>query len=104
MEPSSMRVGIETATDFLQFERTLIRFGSMLNVSPTRRSCCRAISNGFSRRCETWVSTADTCAPYSFGDGPCGRGEYTRLLKRSDVNGIARCGPLHGRHGRPGLA
>ena len=47
--------GIETSTDFLHRSRTLIRFGSIANVSPTRRSCSRAISYGFSRR---WVGTS----------------------------------------------
>ena len=40
--PSSIDTGTETSTDFLHSERTLIRFGSTPNVSPTRRSCARA--------------------------------------------------------------
>src|SRR5262245_52895183 len=63
MEPSSIRVGTETATAFLHFESTLMRLESRLNVSPTRRSCCWAISYGFSWRWETPASTADTVTP-----------------------------------------
>ena len=55
-----MCTGTETSTAFLQLPRTLIRFASMWKVDPTRRSCSRAISNGFSRRCETGASTAVT--------------------------------------------
>src|SRR5918911_5437178 len=55
--PSSIRTGIETATDFLHSWRTLTRFGSMSKASATRRSCSRAISNGFSRRCDSGAST-----------------------------------------------
>src|SRR5687768_16254984 len=54
-EPSSIVTGIETSTDFLHRSRTLIRFGSIAKVFPTRRSCSRAISYGFSRR---WVGTS----------------------------------------------
>ena len=55
-----MTTGIETTTAFLHSCRTAIRFGSILNVSATRRSCCWAISNGFSRRWETGASTVVT--------------------------------------------
>src|SRR5688500_5873630 len=46
---------METSTVFLHRSRTLIRFGSIAKVFPTRRSCSRAISYGFSRR---WVGTS----------------------------------------------
>ena len=35
---------------FLHSPRTAMRFGSISKVVPTRRSCSRASSNGFSRR------------------------------------------------------
>src|SRR3954454_13691364 len=57
VEPSSMPTGTETSTDFLHPLRTLTRFWSMSNIDATRRSCARAISNGFSRRCEIGAST-----------------------------------------------
>src|SRR5688500_1709502 len=46
---------METSTVFLHRSRTLIRFGSIAKVFPTRRSCSRAIAYGFSRR---WVGTS----------------------------------------------
>src|SRR5919199_2112651 len=55
--PSSIRTGIETATDFLHSWRTLTRLASMSKTSATRRSCSRAIWNGFSRRCDSGAST-----------------------------------------------
>src|SRR6187399_1208277 len=55
-----MTTGIETTTAFLHSCRTAIRFGSILNESATRLSCCCAISNGFSRRWETGASTVVT--------------------------------------------
>src|SRR3954469_5884247 len=58
--PSSIDTGIETETAFLQSWRTLTRFESIAKASATRRSCSRAISNGFSRRCETGASTVVT--------------------------------------------
>src|SRR3990170_607848 len=50
VDPSSIDTGIETSTDFLHPESTRIRFGSSAKISPTRRSCALASSNGFSRR------------------------------------------------------
>src|SRR3990172_7616156 len=57
-DPSSIRTGTETATVFLHSERMLIRFGSTAKISPTRRTCPFASSNGFSRRCVTGASVA----------------------------------------------
>src|SRR5215212_11869936 len=56
---------METDTAFLHSWRTFTRFGSMAKVLATRCSCSRAISNGFSRRCETGASTVVTSAPFS---------------------------------------
>ena len=42
--PSSRRVGIETATAFLQPDSTFTRFSSIANARPTRLSCSFAIS------------------------------------------------------------
>ncbi len=53
--PSSIVVGIETETDFLHSCSTATSRSSMPNVSATRRSCARAIWNGFSLR---WLSGA----------------------------------------------
>src|SRR5581483_2068704 len=53
MEPSSICTGTDTSTHFFTPDSTEIRLGSMPNVSPTRRSCARASSSGFSFRCET---------------------------------------------------
>src|SRR5262249_37503784 len=50
--PSSILTGTETSIAFLHSPSTATRFGSMAKVVPTRRSCSRASSNGFSRR---WV-------------------------------------------------
>src|SRR5919199_5503802 len=58
--PSSIATGIETATAFLHFSRTLTRFGSIAKVFATFRSCAFAMSYGFSRRCETGASTVVT--------------------------------------------
>src|SRR5262249_9854703 len=63
--PSSIATGIETDTAFLHSWRTLTRFGSIAKTFATRRSCSRAISNGFSRRCETGASTVVTSTPFS---------------------------------------
>src|SRR3954471_1651946 len=57
VDPSSMLTGIETATAFLHFSRTLTRLGSIANVRATLRSWAFAMSYGFSRR---WVSGAST--------------------------------------------
>src|SRR3954451_23085687 len=57
VEPSSMLTGIETSIAFLHSPRTAMRFGSISKVVPTRRSCSRASSNGFSRRWDV-VATA----------------------------------------------
>src|SRR6187455_3121667 len=53
--PSSIATGIDTSTVFLHSPRTRTRFGSTPNVSPTRVSCERASSYGFSRR---WVGVS----------------------------------------------
>src|SRR5882724_2106197 len=63
--PSSIDTGTETESAFLHSCRTLTRFGSIANVSATFLSCDLAISNGFSRRCETGASTVVTSAPFS---------------------------------------
>src|SRR5437870_4367368 len=60
VEPSSMETGTETATAFLHFSRTLMRFGSIANVFATLPSWAFAISYGFSRRCERGASTVVT--------------------------------------------
>src|SRR5437868_13744427 len=60
-----MLTGTETSTAFLHAPRTATRFGSMSNASATRRSWLRAISNGFSRRCETPASTVVTGVSFS---------------------------------------
>src|SRR5215468_8180503 len=54
-----MLTGIETSIAFLHSPRTETRFWSMSKVVPTRRSCSRANSNGFSRRWDV-VTTAVT--------------------------------------------
>src|SRR5262245_41188591 len=69
IEPSSIRVGTDTDTAFLALDRTLMRFGSMPNVSPTSFSCCCASAKGFSRRWEAGASTVGTAAPCSFAMG-----------------------------------
>src|SRR5712691_595666 len=63
--PSSIVTGMETASDFLHSWRTLTRFGLIAKTLATRRSCSRAISNGFSRRCVTGASTVVTSTPFS---------------------------------------
>src|SRR5438270_1016295 len=60
-----MLTGTETSTAFLHAPRTATRFGSMSNASATRRSWLRAISKGFSRRCETPASTVVTGVSFS---------------------------------------
>src|SRR5438046_9486827 len=55
---------MDTDTAFLHSWRTLTRFGSIAKTWATRRNCSRAISNGFSRRCETGTSTVVTSAPF----------------------------------------
>src|SRR5215471_8063336 len=60
-----MPTGTETSTAFLHEPRTLTRLPSRPNVSATRRSCSRAISNGFSCRCEAGASTEVTRPEYT---------------------------------------
>src|SRR5215204_1080891 len=64
--PLSIVTGIETSTDFLHFSRTRIRFGSIPNVCPTRRSVWRASASGFSRRC-VGASAVDIAVSFSRG-------------------------------------
>src|SRR6187455_2341244 len=64
-----MPTGIETSTLFLHSCNTFTRFCSMPKTSATRRSWSRAMSNGFSRRCETGARV-DT--DVSFLQGVCG--------------------------------
>src|ERR1700675_2406554 len=73
VDPSSMDTGIETSTAFLHWERTRIRFGSSAKISPTRRSCVFASSNGFSRR---WDSASAVDMEQRLLAGLDG-GEYT---------------------------
>src|SRR5437588_3398204 len=80
--PSSMVTGIDTDTAFLHSWRTLTRFGSIAKTFATRRSCSRAISNGFSRRCETGASTVVTSTPFSAQIGTFRLGLRSLLLDR----------------------
>src|SRR3954469_23985630 len=64
MVPSSIVTGIETTTAFLHSCRTFTRRWSISKMSATRRSCSRAISNGFSRRWDSGASTVVTNAEY----------------------------------------
>src|SRR5919201_4946713 len=61
--PSSIVTGTETTTAFLHSWRTFTRRWSMSKISATRRSCSRAIWNGFSRRWDSGASTVVTRAP-----------------------------------------
>src|SRR6476469_6435921 len=85
VEPSSIATGTDTDTAFLQSCSTLTRFGSITKACATRRSCSRAISNGFSRRCETGASTVVTYTPFSAQIGPFGwaRGDYYLIVKET---------------------
>src|SRR5215510_8804891 len=76
--PSSIVTGIETTTAFLHSWRTLTRRWSMLKISATRRSCSRAISNGFSRRWDSGASIVVTEAPRL--ETCCKRAQYRSLL------------------------
>src|SRR3954451_3226074 len=58
--PWSIDTGTDTSTAFLHSPRTSTRLGSTSKAAATRRSCSRAISNGFSRRCEAGCATAVT--------------------------------------------
>src|SRR5919204_897675 len=80
--PSSMATGIDTDTAFLHSWRTLTRFGSIAKTFATRRNCSRAISNGFSRRCETGASTVVTSTPFSAQIGTFWLGLRSLLLDR----------------------
>src|SRR3954471_21919959 len=64
IEPSSIVTGIETTTAFLHSCRTFTRRWSISKMSATRRSCCRAIWKGFSRRWDSGASTVVTSAEY----------------------------------------
>src|SRR4051812_24881311 len=62
---------METSTAFLHSPRTLTRLASMSNVVATRCSWSRAISRGFSRRCEVGASTVVTeTAQRVYGGSP----------------------------------
>src|SRR5919201_706404 len=80
--PSSIATGTDTDTAFLHSWRTLTRFGSIANACATRRNCSRAISKGFSRRCETGASTVVTSAPFSAQIGTFWLGLRSLLLDR----------------------
>ena len=58
--PSSIVTGIETTTAFLHSWSTFTRRWSISKMSATRRSCWRAIWNGFSRRWDSGASTVVT--------------------------------------------
>src|SRR3954471_16800011 len=79
VEPSSIDTGTETETAFLHSWRTLTRFGSIAKVFATFRSCCFAISYGFSRRWDEGASTVVTLAPFPSKYGLFGlpRGPYS---------------------------
>src|SRR6266545_821958 len=62
-DSSSIRVGIETASAFLHWPRTLTRSAEMPKTSATSWSWRCASSNGFSRRCEGGASTVVTLGP-----------------------------------------
>src|SRR5437773_8531916 len=93
VEPSSMPTGTDTTSDFLHSERTFTRFESISKTSATRRSCSRAMSYGFSRRCETGASIDVTCRSLSCGESVDllvkTAAEYTRL---SDPEGDRAAG------------
>ena len=89
--PSSIVTGIETSTAFLHFSRTLIRFGSIPNVCPTLRSCWRASSSGFSRRC-VGASAVDIAVSFSRGRG----GVYVAAQRIRKVTVSASAGPSGG--------
>src|SRR5918911_2226741 len=98
-EPSSIPTGIETTTAFLHSDRTLTRFESISKTSATRRSCSRAMSYGFSRRCETGASIV-TCRSLSSRKRLFARekrAEYTPLSD-SERNRPACRGASGGRH------
>src|SRR4051794_9276609 len=59
-----MVTGIETTTAFLHSCKTFTRRWSISKMSATRRSCCRAIWKGFSRRWDSGASTVVTKAEY----------------------------------------
>src|SRR6266516_5675279 len=79
VDPSSIATGTETDTAFLHSWRTFTRFGSIAKAFATRCSCSRAISNGFSRRCETGASTIVTSTPFSAQMGHFRLGARTLL-------------------------
>src|ERR1051326_2918014 len=75
-----MLTGTETSIDFLHSPSTAMRLESISNVVPTRRSCSRASSNGFSRRWDV-VTTADTLYSFVAANG----------LKLDAAASLARC-------------
>src|SRR3954452_9436864 len=77
--PWSIDTGTDTSTAFLHSPRTSTRLGSTSKDAATRRSCSRAISNGFSRRCEAGCATAVT---ESRVYGYSSQGEANRLSAR----------------------
>src|SRR5204863_6473446 len=83
---------METDTAFLHSCSTLTRFGSIAKTLATRRSCSRAISNGFSRRCETGASTVVTSTPFSSQIGAFGLGGRSLLDGEGDRPGRRRTG------------
>src|SRR3954453_2453965 len=86
MLASSIVTGIERTTAFLHSCRTFTRRWSISKMSATRRSCSRAISNGFSRRWDSGASTVVTS------------GEYRSLLDRErDRPARRRAGARRGR-------
>src|SRR5205085_828431 len=93
--PSSIATGTETTSAFLHSCKTLTRFGSIANVSATRRSCCFAMSYGFSRRWETGASTVVTCTPLAAQMGRFLPGRRT-LLDREGHRPNGRTAPVGG--------
>src|SRR4051794_38451817 len=70
VSPSSIVTGTETSTAFLHSPSTSTRFEEMSKVAATRRNCSRAISNGFSRRCEAgWAIAVTEWRVYGYSAG-----------------------------------
>src|SRR4051812_19690440 len=93
VDPSSMPTGTETSTAFLHAPSTLTRLDSIPNVVATRCSCSRAMSNGFSRRCDAGASTAVTAC--SFASENC-RAECTPSLQSEGQLAATRLADVHG--------
>src|SRR3954453_24151665 len=77
-EPSSILVGIETATHFLHSRRTFSMLPSMPSWAAVWRNWVRAISHGFSLRWDEGASTMVTTAPLLVGDAADGVGRRRR--------------------------